>query len=377
MYFFTLHRLWAELGTLARNGFTWMNGNIQITSTVDLLMASVDTPAHAMVQNFVQFNGTYGCSWCETSGARVKKGKGNVQTYPNEPQPSKKRTYKRVKRHAAYAIETESPHIGVKGWSPFYNIYDFDVVEGCVYDAMHDVDLGVSRQLASLWFDSKNSTSAWYIGTPTEIARIDSRIAKIIPPSNVTRLPRSLNQRAYWKAAEWRNFLLYYAPIVLKDILPNRFHRHFVKLSEAIFSLNNNYISPMDLYLARKKIENFVEEFENLYGKEHMSFNVHILLHACDCVSRWEPLWAYSAYGFEDSNGRLGKLFNGTQSVDLQVASKFIKIQNLKAKGIHLITDSENEVINNLVQILLGDIPKLKRQVTMNNCSFFGSGKKV
>lgn len=132
----------------------------------------------------------------------------------------------------------------------------------------------------------------------------------------------------------------------------------------------------MDLYLARKKIENFVEEFENLYGKEHMSFNVHILLHACDCVSRWGPLWAYSAYGFEDSNGRLGKLFNGTQSVDLQVASKFIKIQNLKAKGIHLITDSENEVINNLVQILLGDIPKLKRHVTMNNCSFFGSGKK-
>lgn len=101
-----------------------MNGNIQITSTVDLLMASVDTPARAMVQHFVQFNGTYGCSWCETSGARVKKGKGNVQTYPNEPQPSKKRTYKRVKRHAAYAIETESPHIGVKGWSPFYNIYD-------------------------------------------------------------------------------------------------------------------------------------------------------------------------------------------------------------------------------------------------------------
>lgn len=141
------------------------------------------------------------------------------------------------------------------------------MVEGCVYDAMHAVDLGVSRQLASLWFDSKNSTSVWYIGTTTEIARIDSRIAKIIPPSNVTRLPRSLNQRAYWKAAEWRNFLLYYAPIVLKDILPNRFHRHFVKLSEAIFSLNNNSISPMDLYLARKKIENFVEEFENLYGK--------------------------------------------------------------------------------------------------------------
>lgn len=59
--------------------------------------------------------------------------------------------------------------------------------------------------------------------TPTEIVRIESRKAKIIPPSNVTRIPRSLNQRDYWKAAEWRNFILYYAPIVLKDILPYRF----------------------------------------------------------------------------------------------------------------------------------------------------------
>jgi hypothetical protein len=190
----------AELETLSTKGFKWMKGDQEITSTVNLLMVSVDTPARAMVQNFVQFNGAHGCSWCETSGRRIKKGRGHVQVYPSK-QKMKNRYLKRTHRHAAYAIETDAPHRGVKGWSPFTNIYDFDYVEGCVYDAMHAVDLGVTRQLSNLWFDSKNSKSPWYIGTPTLIVKIDSLIAQIHPPSNVTRLPRSINDMGHWKSS--------------------------------------------------------------------------------------------------------------------------------------------------------------------------------
>jgi hypothetical protein len=110
-----------------------------------------------------------------------------------------------------------------------------------------------------------------------------------------------------------------------------------------------------------------------------MTFNVHILLHACDCVSRWGPLWAYSAYGFEDSNGRLGKLFNGTQAVDLQLANKFLKIQNLKSIGIKLIDQLlDNELLTELVQKLLGVIPNLKRHFTVvGQCSFLGSSRQT
>ena len=75
----------AELGTLARNGFTWINRKIQITSTVDLLMLSVNTPGSAIIKNFIQFNCTSESSWGKTSGGRVKKCKGHFQTYLNEP----------------------------------------------------------------------------------------------------------------------------------------------------------------------------------------------------------------------------------------------------------------------------------------------------
>lgn len=67
----------------------------------------------------------------------------------------------------------------------------------------------------------------------------------------------------------------------------------------------------MELFEASERISSFVKQIQELYGLCFESFNVHILLHACDCVSRWVPIWAYSAYGFEDENGKLKNLYNG------------------------------------------------------------------
>lgn len=54
-----------------------------------------------------------------------------------------------------------------------------------------------------------------------------------------------------------------------------------------------------------------------------MSFNVHQLLHACDCVTDRGPLWVYLANDFEDLNGKLLNLFNGTQVVAQRIEKSF------------------------------------------------------
>ena len=81
------------------------------------------------------------------------------------------------------------------------------MVNGFVVDPMHCVDLGVVRQVSTMWFESSFHKMPWYIGT--KIDSIDEKIKFIQPPSNVTRTPRSLRTRAYWKASEWKHFLLY------------------------------------------------------------------------------------------------------------------------------------------------------------------------
>ncbi len=53
-----------ELKQLSSRGFQWLLNGELITSTVDLICVSVDSIARAPIQNFIQFNGRYGCPWC-------------------------------------------------------------------------------------------------------------------------------------------------------------------------------------------------------------------------------------------------------------------------------------------------------------------------
>jgi len=54
-------------------------------------------------------------------------------------------------------------------------------------------------------------------------------------------------------------------------------------------------------------------------GVRHMSANVHGLLHLPDVVADLGPLWAHSCFPYETANGRLLKLFHGSQGVNKQV----------------------------------------------------------
>ena len=45
-----------------------------------------------------------------------------------------------------------------------------------------------------------------------------------------------------------------------------------------------------------------------------MSSNVHGLLHLPEVVTKLGPLWAHSCFPFEAANGKLLKMFHGSQA---------------------------------------------------------------
>ena len=67
---------------------------------------------------------------------------------------------------------------------------------------MHSVCQGVMRQMVDLWFESKHHGKDFYIGQKVKL--VDERLQMISPPSEIHRSPRSMSQRNYWKASEWR-----------------------------------------------------------------------------------------------------------------------------------------------------------------------------
>ena len=64
----------------------------------------------------------------------------------------------------------------------------------------------------------------FYLGK--KAVEVDNRLTSISPPSEITRAPRSIKERKFWKASEWRAFMLY-GLVVLKGLLPRVYLQHF------------------------------------------------------------------------------------------------------------------------------------------------------
>ena len=64
-------------------------------------------------------------------------------------------------------------------------------------DYMHCVLQGVCKRLTSLWFNSRNHTNPGYIGRKRDL--VDSRLAIIKPPSEISRAPGLISKLSDWK----------------------------------------------------------------------------------------------------------------------------------------------------------------------------------
>jgi hypothetical protein len=337
--------LLSELTNLINNSFNFIINDINYMFKVILPICTLDTLGKDQLQNKIPFNGKFGCSYCLHPGVNLArndlsdeleeisntvgfrsnhstKTHRNLMRYP----PLKNiqmRNHNSTLEDMRLAFLTKKTIRGLKGLSPMVAVPYFDLIFGFSIDYMHCCLLGIARQLAELWFHPNFHNESFYIGSPNLISKIDKRLLQIKPPQNVSRTPRSLKERAFWKANEWRNWLLFYGIPCLNEILNRRYLRHFALFSSSIFIFLRDDISIEQFNLASSNLTKFVNEFFDLYGAINLSYNCHLLLHIPECVKRWGPLWCYSNFCFEDSNGLLVSYVKGTTDVSKQIVNKY------------------------------------------------------
>lgn len=234
---------------------------------------------------------------------------------------------------------------------------------------MHAVLLGVIRQLTELLLN--NSDQPYYIGSPNTMRVLENRIKDIKPPHLITRQPRPLAEFKYWKASEWRAWLLFYSLPVLNGVLQPRYVKHLGLLVSAVFLLQNENITFQDINKADNMLFEFVARFQMLYGEVSMTFNVHLLTHFAKSVKLWGPLWAHSAFVFENANGGLLKLVHGTKCVALQIVNKF-----LLHRAIPLFTTryAVSEQVKELCLEMTND-PRVKSFTKFQDTTVLDSGR--
>jgi len=171
---------------------------------------------------------------------------------------------------------------------------------------MHLVCLGVVRRLLHLWIHGPRCTRMSH----THVASISNTFLAIHPymPIEFSRKPRSLLEYKHYKAIELRLFSLYTGPVCLKRVLPPDVYANFLDLSVAVRLLLCQSLCLHYADYAEHLLKYFVSCFCKLYGKNHLVYNVHSLIHLADDAKRHGTLDHISSFPFESYLGRLKRL---------------------------------------------------------------------
>lgn len=261
-----------------------------------------DAPARALVKGTVQFNGRYGCDFCDVKGEYDKRMmflyKGNPRT------------------NSSFREEDNSEHHKYK--SIFLNL-DVDMVKQFPLDPMHCVDLGVTKRLMHYWREGEKQHRV-ASNKLDLISKFNMAIKHF--PSSFNRKPRSLNEFKMWKATEFRTFLLYVGPVVLRWVLNPKDYRLFLALSVAMAILYNKKMVQNHSDFADELLNFFVKGCIERYSKKFCTYNVHCLLHLAEIGKRADGLMNCSAYKFENNMTDIKRGVRGTGNPITQIANR-------------------------------------------------------
>ena len=222
------------------------------------------------------------------------------------------RTSQSIKAAADKAEEEGGVVDGIKGKSVLSSVINLAI--GFPIDYMHCVLEGVVKRMLGNWASSTNHGNYYYLGR--SLGAIDANLISQCPPHDFSRAPRSIKKhRKFWKASEYLAWILYYAlPLTLGHLPPLYFH-HFALLVCAIHILLQPTLSHTKIDAAEEMLKDFLLLVPELYGTTDCVLNIHLLVHLCQHVRHWGPLWAFSAFGFESMNGHIVGPLHGTYRI--------------------------------------------------------------
>lgn len=254
----------SELKDLLLNGMVWE----EITIPVKVHTFICDSSARAFIKCYKAPGGYSACERCTETGTYT-----NNRVVLNGINSSK-----RTDESFRSQVDTDH-HVG---FSPLLDL-SIDLVYTFSLDYMHSVNLGVMRKLLLTWVGGNLNVRL----TARKVDAISEQLVRLRPyiPKEFNRKPRSLKDLSQWKATEFRNFLLYFGPLVLKSVIDQSIYEHFLLFHFAISILVSSHLIKNDfLNIAEECLKQFILHCKNIYGPQYLIYNVHILCHLVDDV---------------------------------------------------------------------------------------------
>ncbi|XP_076660545.1 uncharacterized protein LOC143363900 [Halictus rubicundus] len=201
---------------------------------------------------------------------------------------------------------------------------------------MHLCCLGVMKKLLRHWCKTQLRKS-----DKNKLSKRMISSAKYVP-SEFNRKPRPISELSRFKATEFRLFLLYLGPILLKQILPDNYYDHFLLFHASIRILLHNklYPNPEWLNTAPGMLFKFVGNCAGFYGREFCTYNIHNLVHISDDVENLKySLEELSCFPFENYLGKLVSMLRRWNKPLAQITNR------LSENGMPTVTENINTQI--------------------------------
>lgn len=313
-------------------------------SDVRLTAVVCDAPARSFVKRIKSHNGYNGCERCSTKGLFVERR----VTFPELDAP--------LRTDGSFRSQDDQAHH--TGTTPFTSL-NLDMVSLFPLDYMHLVCLGIMRRMLRNWICGRGRL------TRAQKQELSSRLRSCAPhfPQHFQRKPRGVEELDRWKATEFRAFLLYVGPVVLKGILPKELYKHFLVLHVAMKILISPTLHiPYNSY-AKELLQYFVREFGRVYGAEQLSYNIHTVSHLAEECLIHGPLDAFSAFGFESYLGKIKGMVRSPNNPLAQISRRLSE---------HVVPTSEVCSARRMPKegdcFLLNDSPVMIVKVTADTC---------
>lgn len=322
-----LHDFVNELNNILECGLLYDGNHFKIR----VICFTCDAPARAFLKNIKGHTGFNGCERCTEKGTYYKRRVVYMEHNAS------------ARTHSDFESFHDIAHHRNNERIPLLKIINFDIIKHFSLDYMHLCCLGVMKKLLHHWCTVQLS-----LPFRNKLSKRMVTFAKYVP-CEFNRTARPISELHRYKATEFRLFLLYLGPVVLKQILPNDYYEHFLLFHVAIRILLHTklYLNTEWLNTARQMLLIFVNKCSTLYGKEFCIFNIHNLVHITDDVENLKySLEELSCFPFENYLGILVSMLrrwnkplaqiinrlseNDTPTIRKNITDIIVKTQNNK-----------------------------------------------
>lgn len=299
-----------ELKALVSYGFS-LNDKVV---AVDNVVFICDAPARAMVQGIAYHTSKKGCSYCTVEGESFEK---RVIFLKKKCPP---------RLDAKYSTFSESNQLEV---SPLNSVPGVSLLLSFPPEYQHLICLGVVRRICHFYFSKVKHFRLACRLSRNQIQDIDTKVSIIQKyfPREFNRKPRSFKDLTYFKASEYRTFILYSGCVLLRKQLHKKYFDNFIALHFAVYVFSSPHFSIL-FDNAEYCLNLFIDNYRSLFTKKACTYNFHVLSHLPQFVKIYGQLDKWSTFPFENYFSALKRRTKCTPYIFSHLTNNIFDIRN-------------------------------------------------